>query len=66
MKILADFFCLAGTDAAGANMHADMGSVWSYRLYALNIGFAELFAFVVGMAHFVAAQLAFAAFLTGT
>ncbi len=60
------FLDLAGANAAGADMHPHVGTVLTYRFDALKVGFRHLLRFVVGMAHFVAAQFAFAANFTGT
>jgi hypothetical protein len=58
---LADLFHFAGANATCAYMHPYMGAVRSYRLYALDVRFRHLFGLVVGVAHLVSAELAFAA-----
>jgi hypothetical protein len=45
-------------------MHADMGAVRSHCLDALDVRFGYLLRFVVGVAHLIAAELAFAADFT--
>ena len=58
---LADFFDLAGADAARAGMHANTSSMGTRCLDALHIRLGDFFAFVVSVAHFVAGKPAFTA-----
>jgi len=59
---LADFFIdLAGADAACACMNTNAAAMGTHGLDALHIRFGNLLAFVVRMAHFVAAEPAFTA-----
>jgi hypothetical protein len=58
---LADFLDLAGTDAARASMNTNASAMGAYSLDALHIRLGDLLAFVVSVAHFVAAEPAFTA-----
>jgi hypothetical protein len=61
---LTDFFYFAGTNAARAHTHAHMGAVCCHAFDRLQIRLGHLFAFVVGMAHLIAAELALSAYFT--
>ena len=64
---LADLlFDLAGADAACASMYTNASTMGAHCLDALHVRLGELFAFVVGVAHFVAAEPAFTANFTFT
>ena len=47
-------------------MHAHMSAVLRHGLYRLDIRLGELLGPVIGMAHFVAAELAFFAYIAFT
>ncbi len=57
----ADFFDLAGADAARACMDANASSMGTYGLDALHIRLGDLLASVVSVAHLVAGKPAFTA-----
>jgi hypothetical protein len=59
-RLSADFFYFARAYATRANMHAYMGAVRSHCLDALDVRFGYLLRFVVGVAHLIAAEFAFA------
>jgi hypothetical protein len=63
---LADFFYFARSDAARTYMHANMGTMRSYRLDRLQIRLGYFFRLVIRMAHLIAAELAFSTDLTCT
>jgi len=65
-KRLTDLLDLAGADAAGADMHADVGTVGAQRLDALKVRLGYFLGSIVRMAHLVAAQRALATYLTCT
>lgn len=47
-------------------MQSDMGTMRAQCFYVLYIGFGYLLCFIVGVAHFVAAEFALAAYITFT
>jgi hypothetical protein len=63
---LAYLLDLAGSDAAGADMHADVGTIGTQRLDALEVRLGYFLRSIVRMAHLVAAQRALATYLTCT
>lgn len=63
---LADLLDLAGTDAAGADVHPNVTAVRAQCLDALKVRLGYFLGPVVRMAHLVAAERAFTANLTLT
>ena len=66
MSRLTDFFHFAGTDAPRTYVHAHMGPMRPDSLYRLQIRFGYPFRSIIGMAHLIAAELAFSTDLTRT
>ncbi len=63
---LTDFFHFAGTYAASAHMHPNVGAVRPHCLDALDVRFGHLLGSIVGMAHLVSTELALAAYFACT
>ena len=64
--MLAYLLDLAGTNAASADMHPDMGAVRAQRLDALKVRLGYFLGPIVRMAHLVAGERTLTAYLTCT